>query len=103
MANNNNKGFSICAPSLVYLFLSLISILLSILFGIRNFMTIIQFICTIFWTWVLNLICKAGYTWVSWILVLLPFIIILLIILYFIFSLKYNKYEINQYYQDLEV
>ena len=32
--------------------------------------------CILFWTWVLNIICKAGYKWVSWLLVLLPFILI---------------------------
>ena len=104
MANNNNKGFSICAPALVYLFLSIIGILLAIFHGMLmlDFKIIIDIIFSIFWIWILNLICRAGYTWVSWILVLLPFIIILLIILYFVFFLKYNKDKINNFFTDLE-
>jgi len=36
---------------------------------------IIKIVYVIFWTWVLNLICQQGYTPVSWLLVLLPFIL----------------------------
>jgi small-conductance mechanosensitive channel len=36
---------------------------------------IIKAICILFWTWVLNLICKAGHKGISWFLVLLPFIL----------------------------
>ena len=38
---------------------------------------IVDVFCILFWTWVLNIICKSGYKWVSWLLVLLPFILIL--------------------------
>jgi hypothetical protein len=36
---------------------------------------IIQLIYILFWTWVLNLICKDGHSGISWILVLLPFLL----------------------------
>jgi hypothetical protein len=36
---------------------------------------IIKAICILFWTWVLNLICKSGHKGISWFLVLLPFIL----------------------------
>ncbi len=32
----------------------------------------------IFWTWILNLMCKDGYPTVAWVLVLLPFIVVFL-------------------------
>ncbi len=35
----------------------------------------------VFWTWVLNMMCKDGYPAVAWVLVLLPFIGMLLVML----------------------
>ena len=37
---------------------------------------IVKLIYILFWTWILNLICKDGHTTVSWLLVLLPFILL---------------------------
>ena len=34
----------------------------------------------LFWTYVLNLICKDGYTAISWLLVLFPFILLFVLI-----------------------
>jgi len=34
----------------------------------------------LFWTWVLNIICREGYTSISWFLVLLPFILMFIFI-----------------------
>jgi hypothetical protein len=41
---------------------------------------IIKLIYILFWTWVLNLICKDGHTGVSWLLVLLPSILLFVLI-----------------------
>ena len=41
---------------------------------------IIKLIYILFWTWILNLICKDGHTGVSWLLVLLPFILLFVLI-----------------------
>jgi len=41
---------------------------------------IIKLIYILFWTWVLNLICKDGHTGVSWLLVLLPWILLFVLI-----------------------
>lgn len=76
---------SLCLPSKVYFVLAVIGILLSLLspdiFGsVSLFMHIIHFIYAVFWSWVLNLICKAGYKWISWVLVLAPFVLIFLLL-----------------------
>ena len=85
--------YKICAPAWFYLIISVIALLLVVFqnVGNRNMISIgnynsrvphtgliltIKTICILFWTWVLDLICKAGYKWVSWLLVLLPFIIV---------------------------
>jgi hypothetical protein len=41
---------------------------------------IIKLIYILFWTWILNLICKDGHTGVSWLLVLLPWILLFVLI-----------------------
>jgi hypothetical protein len=41
---------------------------------------LVKFIYILFWTWILDLICKDGYTNISWFLVLIPFIIFFVII-----------------------
>jgi hypothetical protein len=84
---------SLCAPALLYLIIAGFSLLMVAFqnFGNSNLLKIgnynskvqntaliltIKALCILFWTWVLNIICRAGYKWVSWLLVLLPFILI---------------------------
>jgi hypothetical protein len=71
----------ICMPALIYLILALFGIV-SMLFSKFNITaTLIQLIFIIFWTWILNLICNFGLEWLSWIFVLLPFIIIFILVI----------------------
>lgn len=39
----------------------------------------------ILWTFALNLLCKLGYTGISWFIVLLPFILAVLILTFLVF------------------
>jgi len=67
-----------CSPALLYLILSAFSILLAVLMNVLPVLIISKLIFTLLWTWFLNFLCVKGYKTVSWILVLLPFIIIML-------------------------
>lgn len=86
----------LCTPSLVYFVISIIALAISVVqnMGNRNKYSLGNFSCRVpstiavfivkviyilFWTWILNLICKDGYTSISWILVLLPFILLFVI------------------------
>lgn len=69
----------ICTPAIVYLFLSILSILFAIYNNASVLSILIKWIFVMFWTWILNYICNSGYTTVAWVLVLLPFILLLLI------------------------
>ena len=40
---------------------------------------IVKIIYILFWTWILNLICKDGHKGLAWFLVLLPFILLFVI------------------------
>jgi hypothetical protein len=93
----------LCTPASLYLVLSLIA--LAVMFfqniGSENMyclgnyhcnvssvslIFIIKILYVLFWTWVLNLICRAGYTTVSWFLVLFPFILFFILIALFLLS-----------------
>lgn len=80
-----------CWPAYIYFMLSMLSI---IIISIQNYgntlsycvgdyscqvsstfaIFMIKIMVVLLWTWILNLICKAGATPLSWFLVLLPFL-----------------------------
>ena len=80
----------ICEPAMLYLFVSILGLLL---LGVQNMSAndgtfciasyecsavskttafVLQLFYILFWTWVLNSMCKYGYRNVSWVIVLLP-------------------------------
>ncbi len=84
-------------PALIYFVLSIVTLILVLLqnlgnnnsYHIGNFscrvpntslVFIVKLIYILFWTYVLNLICKDGHIGISWLLVLLPWILLFLII-----------------------
>ena len=88
----------LCLPSKIYFVLSIVGILSSLIapsiFGnVSLFMQLIHFIYVVFWTWVLNLICKAGYKWLSWVLVLAPFLL-MFFIMAFILNDAFNQVHV---------
>jgi hypothetical protein len=89
-------SYKICAPAWFYFIVSSIALLLVIFQNIGNsnmlsvgsfnsrvphtgLIIIFKILAILFWTWIIDLICKAGYKWVSWIIVLFPFILIFLV------------------------
>ncbi len=87
----------LCSPALVYFVISMLGIFIAVIqnFGNQNMYRLGDFTCRVpntvmvfivkilyilFWTWVLNLICKDGYTNISWLLVLIPWIFLFVMI-----------------------
>jgi hypothetical protein len=83
----------LCTPASIYFVISIISLALILLqnLGNQNSYTVGSFSCRVpstalifiikliyilFWTWILNLICKDGHTNISWLLILLPWILL---------------------------
>lgn len=86
----------LCAPALFYFVFSMAALFLLLFQNMGNknsinmgsfscrvpntiLVFIIKLIYIIFWTWILNLICKDGYKTVSWLLVLLPWMVMFVI------------------------
>jgi len=93
----------LCTPSLIYFSVSVFSFILIMFQNLGNTNTFcigsytcdvfstflaltIQAIYILFWTWILDLMCKSGYSEISWFVLLLPiilfFILFGLLILY---------------------
>lgn len=67
----------ICTPAMVYLVVSLFSLVLVIFKGMSASSVIIKGLFVLAWTWFLNFLCVKGYKTISWFLVLLPFLLML--------------------------
>ena len=92
------KNFKeLCSPAAVYFVISILGLIMIVFQNLGNsnsyhvgdfscrvpstaLIFIIKLIYILFWTWVLNLICKDGHTGISWLLVLLPFILLFVLI-----------------------
>ena len=87
----------LCTPAYVYLVISVISVVLLMIqnagndtrYCVGNFecnvpSTAMLFVgkalYVIFWTFILNALCNAGYSGISWFLILLPFLLFFIII-----------------------
>ncbi len=88
---------NLCSPAFLYL---LISVIVFIVIAIQNFgnttkyclgqyecfvpntfiIFIFKAIYILFWTFILNSLCKAGYKEISWFLVLLPILLLFIIL-----------------------
>lgn len=87
----------LCTPAYVYLVISVIFIIIAAIQNYGNInvyclgsyscdvsstflIFVIKLLYILFWTWILNLICKAGHPGVSWFLLLLPVLLIFILL-----------------------
>ncbi len=83
----------LCTPAYIYFILSVLMIIITAFqnMGNNGRYTLGMFSCLVpscilvfalkivyilFWTWVLNLMCKDGHTEIAWLLLLLPFVLL---------------------------
>jgi hypothetical protein len=91
------KLSQLCTPSYVYFLISVIAIAMTAIQNIGNkgIYNLGMFACRVpsclavfafkivyilFWTWVLNLMCKDGHSGIAWFLVLIPFVLLFAIV-----------------------
>ena len=84
----------LCTPAYIYFLLSVIGIIIAIIQNVGNsgvyclgsmsvpvsstiMVFVVKVIGILFWTWILNLMCKDGHKEIAWFLVLLPFVLLL--------------------------
>lgn len=79
----------LCLPAIVYLTIGIISTLYTTAVNKIEYINLLfSIIFIVVWTFLLNLICSSGYTVISWILVLFPFIIFLFVLMIGLFGLS---------------
>ena len=88
---------NLCTPAHIYFLISVVSLLIIALqnlghvnrYCVGNYecmvtstlgVFIVKFLYIVFWTWVLNTLCRAGYKRLSWFIFLLPFIAMFILI-----------------------
>ena len=88
---------NLCTPAYVYLVISVITILVIALQNLGNnnvyclgsmycevnnkwTIFILEFIYILLWTWFLNFLCSQGLEIASWVLVLIPYVLMFLLI-----------------------
>jgi hypothetical protein len=97
MANFPKTLKELCTPAMIYFVISIIALVMVLFQNLGNnnsynvgsfscrvpntaLVFIVKLIYVLFWTYVLNLICKDGHTSLSWLLVLLPWILLFVMI-----------------------
>lgn len=93
----------ICAPALIYTIFSLTQIIIDTFKGFYN-TALMKFIVMILVTFMLNILCQAGMSIISWIIVFVPFILMSIIvsILLFVFGLDPSSGRISFPNQDIK-
>ncbi len=86
----------LCTPSKVYFIISAIALVIMLIQNMSNdsifeigsyscsvpstlLVFVLKVIYILFWTWVLNLICKDGHGEIAWFLLLVPFVLAFII------------------------
>ena len=74
-----NKDFSkLCTPAKIYFAIAVIASIIALFSGVGVISVAIKLIFAFIWTFILAWLCDKGYKTISWVLVLLPYIIIAL-------------------------
>lgn len=103
---------NLCSPAFVYLMLSVFSILILAFQNVGNtdsyciglyecdaqntlMIFVFKIMYVIFWTFILNLLCKSGFNQLAWFLVILPFLLLFVLIGLFVFNSNPRKKKEN--------
>ena len=107
-----NKVQSLCTPAFIFFIISILSLFVMIFDNLENthsfcfgnvscnvsntsMVFIVEIVFLVFWTWLLNFICSRGYSNVAWFILLFPYILLLMVILFIASEIR-NTTEINK-------
>ena len=95
---------NLCTPAYVYLVLSMATVLIMFIQNFGSSTTyslgvyecnvgsvalvfLLKIVYVLFWTWILNLLCRSGAESFSWFLVLLPYLIFFILLITMVMKL----------------
>ena len=64
-----------CTPAQLYLILASISLLTGFFNNFRVATLLVSGVLIVLWAWILNFLCRKGFSTISWVLVLLPIVL----------------------------
>lgn len=67
----------LCTPAMLYLVFSAITIIYGVMQNFKPMTLVVNVLFVALWTWILNWLCSKGYSIISWVLVVLPFFLIM--------------------------
>jgi hypothetical protein len=74
-----NKDFSkLCTPAKIYFAIAVVASIIALVNGVGIVAVFLKLVFAFIWTYILGWLCNKGYKTISWVLVLLPYIIIAL-------------------------
>jgi len=88
----------LCSPAKLYFAILLVNIVIMLYYRVKLGFVFSKILFGGIWTYFLSWLCQKGYKSVSWFLVLLPFLTILLAVMFGAF-----KYSTTNTYEGLEV
>lgn len=88
---------NLCTPAVIYLAISMLLLVVMYIQNRNNVdvyclgayecdvtnvtaIFLVKFVYILFWTWILNLICKSGSPSIAWLLLLLPIVLFFLLV-----------------------
>jgi hypothetical protein len=76
-------GYKLCTPVYMYLVLCVVSFLMMLGMNVTGLNIIYFILKVVIWSFILSLLCQYGLSNVAWFLVLLPFILIFIYLVFF--------------------
>jgi hypothetical protein len=84
----NKELRKLCTPARIYIIISVIASIIAVFNSVPILAVFIKLIFALIWTFILNWLCKKGFTTVSWVLVILPYFTLILATLRIIYLQK---------------
>ena len=72
----------LCSPAMLYLLISAVAIIGAFIKRMSIMSILVKVLFVALWTWFLNFLCSKGHTGISWFLVLLPFALLILAVVF---------------------
>jgi len=65
---------SLCTPAMIYFVIAIIYLIINIFTSFNIMSMVIRLLVILVWTWLLNFLCTKGFTVISWLLIIVPFL-----------------------------
>ena len=65
---------NLCTPAMIYFVIAIIYLIFNIFTNFNIMSMVIRLLVILVWSWLLNFLCTKGFTVISWLLIIVPFL-----------------------------